>query len=218
MKRRLVALMLTVLLALSMSGGVSAHQVPDLSQNGTITFQIMWEGEPVEGGTLQMYRVGRIVEEDGNYAFALVEELAGSGLSLENPDDPALASSLSELPELAQLQAVTAPVEAGEVVFEDVAPGLYLVVQPEACTGFAQISPFLISMPRFENGVYVMDVVARPKVPLEPTPPTTPTTPTPPPPGLPQTGQLNWPVPLMAAVGLGLFAIGWVLCFGRKRD
>ncbi len=39
-----------------------------------------------------------------------------------------------------------------------------------------------------------------------------------PPPKLPQTGQLNWPIPVMAVVGLWLFAMGWMLRFGQKRD
>lgn len=29
--------------------------------------------------------------------------------------------------------------------------------------------------------------------------------------GLPQTGQLNWPVPVLAVSGVLLFAAGWVL-------
>ena len=37
-------------------------------------------------------------------------------------------------------------------------------------------------------------------------------------PDLPQTGQLNWPIPLMAVAGLGFFVVGWTLCFGKKRE
>lgn len=37
-------------------------------------------------------------------------------------------------------------------------------------------------------------------------------------PELPQTGQLNWPVPMMAIAGLLIFAFGWSLRFGQKRD
>lgn len=38
--------------------------------------------------------------------------------------------------------------------------------------------------------------------------------------GLIQTGQLNWPVPVMAVLGVLLFAAGWIMVFfkGRKRD
>lgn len=37
-------------------------------------------------------------------------------------------------------------------------------------------------------------------------------------PKLPQTGQMNWPIPVMTVSGLALFLLGWFLCFGRKRD
>lgn len=48
------------------------------------------------------------------------------------------------------------------------------------------------------NIFYVMNILNKPK--------------------LPQTGQLNWPVPVMIVTGLTLFAIGWMLCFGRKKE
>ncbi|MCD8221357.1 MAG: hypothetical protein LUD07_04010 [Clostridiales bacterium] len=34
---------------------------------------------------------------------------------------------------------------------------------------------------------------------------------------LPQTGQLNWPIPLLTLCGLALFASGWKLFFGGKK-
>lgn len=34
---------------------------------------------------------------------------------------------------------------------------------------------------------------------------------------LPQTGQLNWPVPVMAAAGLSLLVLGWYLNRGKKN-
>ena len=44
-----------------------------------------------------------------------------------------------------------------------------------------------------------------------------PPTPPPPPPDLPQTGQLNWPIPTMAIAGAVLLVLGWILLAGRKR-
>lgn len=37
-------------------------------------------------------------------------------------------------------------------------------------------------------------------------------------PELPQTGQLNWPIPVLVIAGLVLFMIGWSLFFKPKRD
>ena len=78
-----------------------------------------------------------------------------------------------------------------------------------------------MSLPQWQNDGYVYDLTASPKVPLvpEPTEPTVPTEPTDPTdPWLPQTGQLNWPIPLMAVSGLALFMAGCILCFGRKKE
>lgn len=38
------------------------------------------------------------------------------------------------------------------------------------------------------------------------------------PPGLAQTGQLNWPIPLLAVCGVALFAIGWGLVFLKRKN
>lgn len=35
---------------------------------------------------------------------------------------------------------------------------------------------------------------------------------------LPQTGQLNWPIPLLVVMGVGLFAMGWILCFKNRTS
>lgn len=34
---------------------------------------------------------------------------------------------------------------------------------------------------------------------------------------LPQTGQLNWPIPVLICAGLALFVVGWLLVFYRKK-
>lgn len=218
MKVRILAVLMALLLLGSLA--VSAHELPDLNKNGTITFNLDWNGEALNDGSLTMYRVGDIVANDGNFSFACVAEI--EAVSLEKLNDPQLAETLADAAAPAGLEAMTAPISDGKAIFTDVVPGLYVVVQAEAdaSEGFAPLSPFLISMPRFEDGHYETDVVADPKVPMEPAPteptqprPTTPTDPT-----LPQTGQLNWPVPMLAVSGLALFAAGCFLRFGRKDE
>ena len=218
MKKRIITCLIVLLLVGSLT--VSAHEVPDLTRKGSIAFCMDWEGEPLTGGTLTMYRVGDIVEDDGNYSFAAVP-----GLKNQVPDDlndPALAASMVAAAENAGLESITVSVENGEAVFTDVAPGLYVVIQKKAAEGFSPLSPFFISMPQFRDGRYEYDIAADPKVSLEPEPtePTQPkpTEPKPPVPSLPQTGQLNWPVPILAAAGFGLFLAGGILCSGRKKE
>lgn len=56
--------------------------------------------------------------------------------------------------------------------------------------------------------------------PTPDTPTPTPNTPTPTPdiPKLPQTGQLNWPIPVLAGAGLCLILLGWALRCGKRKD
>lgn len=110
-------------------------------------------------------------------------------------------------------------ISGGAVVFSDLKPGLYLIVQNEAADGYKAAAPFLVSVPLYENGTYVYEVDASPKmsilteepapeIPDEPSEPVTDRT-------LPQTGQLNWPVPALAMLGMCIFVAGWML---RQRE
>lgn len=218
--RKICALLTALLLVCGFAVTASAQEIPNLEENGTITFTVTCGEDKLNGGEMTIYRVGDIVAEDGNYSFSLVEELSESGLSLDNTDDPALAAQLANLAVDAALAGVTAPIVDGKARFENVMPGLYVVVHSVPTLGYAAMSPFLISMPWYQDGVYHTDVTAHPKVPVEPAPTegTEPPVTEPPEPSLPQTGQLNWPVPLLAVLGLCMFAAGWALRFGRKKE
>ena len=113
-------------------------------------------------------------------------------------------------------QAVTKTVnDSGIAVFGDLKAGLYLIVQKQAAEGYDAIQPFLVTVPIMENGQYVYDVDAHPKAGTS----SRKTTQTPPTQevlsALPQTGQLNWPVPVLAVTGAVLVAAGVVL---KKRS
>lgn len=219
--RKKLTVLLAALLALGLCGRTYAAQLPDPDRRGSIVFAMDFDGVPLEGGSLAMYRVGEIAERNGDYGFACVSGI--ENIPLDDLDDPALAAVLAEAAEQAGLEPVTAAITGGEARFGDVEPGLYVAVQHpgEETPGYAPIDPFLMSLPRWQDGVYAYDLTASPKVPLEPAPtepdqPTEPTRPTEP--NLPQTGQLNWPIPLMAVSGLALFMTGCILCFRRKRE
>ena len=106
----------------------------------------------------------------------------------------------------------------GTVIFRDLTPGLYLVIRTKpASENTAYTSdPFLVSIHTVVNGTAAYQVVAEPKFswdakPLKPAVPSLK-----PDPSLPQTGQLNWPIPILIAMGLSLILLGgWLQ---RKSD
>lgn len=214
-------LFLTLLLLCSMSMTAYAHEVPDTSRGGSITITMTYENKAVPGGTLTLYRVGTVAEDDGNYSFALTGEFTGSHADLTDPSSPDLAKSLAQYVSNQKLAGMTEIIgNDGKVSFSDLELGLYLLVQTDAASGYHSADPFLVSVPMYEDGTYLYDVDGTPKVELEKRPtPTTPSSPTTPSiPTLPQTGQLNWPIPILAILGLMMFSVGWILRFGRKRD
>ena len=184
-----------------------------------------------------------------NYTFRLTEDFAESRAELGQLN-AALAETLKDYANDQNLTGKTEEIgRDGRVEFAGLKVGLYLLVQEQAAPGYYKADPFLVTLPMTENGEYVYDVDASPKVevkdkpsrpdrpttpdkpeePGEPTQPDEPETPpetpegpetptteipeTPPPldPTLPQTGQLNWPVPALAVLGMALLAIGFLV-------
>lgn len=220
--RKILTLLLVLLVLVSgLFVRGSAAVLPDLTRLGSVTFVMKFSGEPLTGGSLTMYKVGRPASDASR--FLPVDPLKQQVVNLENLQDPALAKRLHGLAVQQKLEPITAAIREGKAAFCELEPGLYVVSQNpgEQTPGFAAIDPFLISVPQWQNNAYVYDLTAAPKVPLKPAPtePSQPTEPTHPTdtPRLPQTGQLNWPVPVMAALGLMFFCLGWVLLLGSKR-
>lgn len=216
--KKVVPFLLVLAVVLGMALPVCA-EVPDLTRTGSLRLMFYWNHEPLMNGEVTLYRVGDIVEDDGNYGFAPIARLKDANLSFAEPNDPVLTEKLVSLAEKRELPKLIVKIEKGEARAESLAAGLYLVCQSEkqAGKGFNPIAPFLISLPRWENDHYVYEVEANPKIPLkpEPTETTKPTS------GsssgntkLPQTGQLWWPVPVLLCMGLVCIIIGLI----RRRE
>lgn len=225
-KKRFLALIMVLSLICGMSVTVYAYEVPDVSKQGSISINMIYDQETVPGGEMTLYQVGEINEEDGNYSFVLTGEFTDCKASLDDIQSVQLAKDLAAYANDNGITGITGKInDNGQVCFTDLQLGLYLAVQSKAADGYSKADAFLVSIPMNENGTYLYDVDASPKVELEKLPDTPPTEPTKPSkptkpsqPTLPQTGQLNWPIPVLAMLGLCLFTFGWMLKFGKKRS
>lgn len=216
--RRKIYRLSAVVLALVLSLTVAAHDVPELDRLGSISVTTHIGDTIVTGGTLTIYRVGEVAENDGNYAFVPADAFAGCGESFENLD--AAADIALRLKDYAAAHAITGlatkPIgDDGTVTFDDLEVGLYLVAQYQAAPGCETMAPFLVSLPYLVNGEYCYELDATPKTELEQTPEPLPPLPDP---ELPETGQLRWPIPLLASSGLLLILIGMALCRKSRQD
>lgn len=217
MTKRIISVVTVLLLLSAMAMSISALEEPDMSRTGSISIVMTYQEQPVPGGSLTLYRVADVHEENGaDYSFRLTEEYADSQISLDSLDDSTVASSLAAYAKDMALTGTKKTIDQdGAITFSELELGLYLLVQEDPAKGYLAVSPFLVSVPAYKDGSYIYDVDGSPKLALEidPTPP-----PPPPPPDIPQTGLNQWPIPVMAAGGLVLVVLGWYLCIaGRKQ-
>lgn len=272
-RKRLAAVLAALTLLVWCAAPAFALEVVDLSRTGSIKVSLYDSetSEAVGGGTLTLYRVAKVQKDNANLSFVYTNGFEDCGVELGDLSEGELAGRLAEKI-AATAESTTVEIsDFGAAEFGDLEVGLYLVVQTTAAENYNVINPFLVSVPIQENGSYVYDVDALPKVgtaakktPEPPDKPDTPDTPdkpeeenpnTPAAPGpdnpdgwvlgahgekiylnpeapspdnpngyvmgahgLPQTGQLNWPIPVLAVTGVVLVAAGIKLKKGTRKD
>ena len=216
--RKLFALIFALSVLLSLPLTAYAHDVPQERNDCSIEVIVRYDGENVNGGTLTAIKVGYVDEEDGNYFFS--QEMTNIRLDdIASPDAPGTQKEFyANNKDNYDFYTQTQSVKDGKATFSGLSTGLYLIVQNKAADGYSKLGAFLVSVPYMEDGEYRYHVTAAIKSEIEREPEPTEPPPKKPDPMLPQTGQLNWPIPLMAVAGLAFFTVGWVLCFGKKRE
>lgn len=221
MRNRFTSMILILVLLCTVSVSVRAHEVPDLQRHGSVSITMSYQNQPIAGGALTLYRVANVVSEDGNYGFSYTADFADCEIPVTELSSSALPDALAEMAAARNLEGMIQSLdENGKTVFADLELGLYLLVQETAAPGYKKANPFLVAVPYYDNGRYIYDVDTAPKnlpgLEIEPSDPTEPTKPEDP--ELPYTGQLNWPIPVMAVAGLLLICAGvGVLVSGKKH-
>lgn len=219
-----------------------AQDMPDLSHSGSISINLRYGEEPVSGGSLVCYRAGDVEKNNESYGFKLNADFSDSRIPIDDIYSAETADKLAQWAQKEKLSGTPAEVDnQGHTVFSGLKPGLYLLIQDKASKKYYGVEPFLVSVPMNESGMYIYDVDASPKVelvgsskpetPVDPEDPEKPNgskDPTKPNESkdpakstdsvLPQTGQLNWPVPIMCVSGLMLLTVGLLLRTNKKKN
>lgn len=212
-------LLLGAVLVATNSSIVYAEQVlPDLSRKDcsiNISPKSVDSHEIVKNTQFSLWRVGEAREHEGMLRYVLTKDFSESGADLSDLKAENLIERLQNYAESNGIQGVTQKSnEDGEVHFQDIPTGLYLLRQVDIKEGYEVVSPFLVTVPlevpNEQGWNYHVDAspkagAVQPDKPNQDKPKPDPETP------LPQTGQMNWPVPILAAAGIVLFALGYGL-------
>lgn len=221
--KRIYALVFSAMLLYVICIAVYAQKTPDLSVSCSVHITMRYGENAVSDSSLTLYRIGEVWEANGNFSFEPEVDFAGCVVSSEDIEASETAKALADYAEERSLSGTEQRADSdGKISFEDLAPGLYLLMQKDPPAGYERVQPFLVSLPMEQDGVYVYDVDASPKVSLETLTPSRPPQPPqsnePTDPTLPQTGQLNWPIPILTVSGLILLSFGWVMCLGKRKN
>ena len=165
-RKRLAAVLAALTLLVWCAAPAFALEVVDLSRTGSIKVSLYDSetSEAVGGGTLTLYRVAKVQKDNANLSFVYTNGFEDCGVELGDLSEGELAGRLAEKI-AATAESTTVEIsDLGAAEFGDLEVGLYLVVQTTAAENYNVINPFLVSVPIQENGSYVYDVDALPKV------------------------------------------------------
>ena len=213
-------ILLLVLGGLSVPAYAVSNGEYDPGRSGSIALSCFYNNKPVSGGNLVLYRVAELEYESPQYHFRLCNELGGGKLTQADLDRSSLAGELAAHDGLKTLSGREKTFgQDGAIRFENVMPGLYLLVQTKPARGYERMEPVLVSMPFLDprTGQYIYDVDAACKPAIERSPQPTPRPTTRPGRILPQTGQLNWPVPVFAVAGTFFVVLGLLMLASDRR-
>lgn len=190
------------------------------AQTGSVTVTLCDAGTkmPIPEAGWLMYRVADLV--DGEYVPT--KDFASCG---QNVNDLKNVNA-KELAAFAQKNSVSGYGKTadknGTVRYGKLSLGVYLFVQTGGASAYELAEPFVVNVPMTasDGKTLIYDISASPKAEAEPVPPTPQPTPSPKPAGpkLPQTGQLNWPVPVLLVCGVLLVVAGFAVYSKGKKE
>lgn len=211
-------------------------------QTGSVTVQVS-----MAGAVIELYQVA-----DADFHY--VNGFDAAGVPLKHLSDSDLPKALEKAITDSTEHRTDVSSASGLAAFSNLSKGVYLVRQSNQVPGYESFDTFLVTIPLKQDGKWIYNVDASPKLgvipkPEEPSKPEEPTTPEEPvvptteetevteEPGsetvipvnpvhpqtndvpdhpdktgneekLPQTGQLVWPIPVLAFLGLCFIIIG----------
>lgn len=219
----LIGLLLCALHAAPLRAAASPVIV-DYDRQGSLEIQLEAPPEHLPGLVFSLYRIGDIDNTKGGISYDLSSAFRGAGVTLDYETNQQAEEAARRIAAFIDAEGIKARATSqtnprGEAVFLRLEPGVYFA---QATGGLGQliITPFIVSVPLFEDGGLEYAVKVYPKTELRPTPTPEPKpSPTPGPGGkLPQTGLLRWPVIALGVASAALITGGIRLLVKKPRD
>lgn len=210
--KKFAVLLVAFMLSFSFCLSASAVESPiDLNKKGSLSLTMSCSHGYRCGGNIALYYVAEFKWTGHSFILQYTDHFENCPLPLNSITDKMAAEDYKNYVIANEIVVDRNILYDGETVFEDIPLGLYLVIHEEPSEGFTTALPFLVTVPMSHGDYWEYNVDATPKVELEHFGEMIP-------PGIPQTGQLKWPIPVLAVCGVVVFGFGWFLCFKRGKN
>lgn len=209
-KKILVSSILLVLFIL-----IFANQNIFAAQTGTINFKaIDSDGYEVNNLEVAVYQVAKF--EDSK--FIATDEF--NMFDIENLSNENIVSMQEYASENLEYSLTKTTNDKGEFTLNNIEAGKYLLVQ-NSREDYCTMQTMFVSVPEITNTEINYEITVKPKIAvidayggweedvIEPA--TTPKS------ELPNTGVLNWPIPVLAITGIILFCLLWIIFYSKKK-
>lgn len=167
-----------LLMPLSASASYELYEIADEDESASLTVTLSvtdnstYEETAVEGAVVCIYKVAAYEEDGGGITYVpcgdyVDYEVDYEGMTTSESNE--LALELAEiLPSLGGTESMTGVTdEDGQVTFDDLEFGIYLVTQANEVDGFEQMAPYIIQVPYYDGTDWTYDVESYPKTAIE---------------------------------------------------
>ncbi len=140
-----------------------------LERNGTITLNVADSNthKPLPGMSFRLYLFAAAYESGNGVGYDYVVPYDDCNMDMGNLQDAYLPIHLAHFANTHSLPYTEKTSdENGHILFDDLAPGVYLVLASESLPNYFMPSPFVVNIPLYdnENKSWVYDVNATPKM------------------------------------------------------
>ncbi len=159
---------LVILIMTCTTAFAASPDTVDHTRKGSIslTFVNKDNGQPVDGAVFMLCKVGDLKKGSSTVRFEKTAEFADFDLDSYELDAIELSEDLYQYADQKKITGEQQTTVNGNVLFENLDLGLYLVREIGNAPGFFEAAPFVICVPMTdsENSSWVYDVKAEPKV------------------------------------------------------
>ncbi len=168
-KRIVAAIMAVLMTVAAFTCAFTLTTAALTSRNGSITLHVISSstGEPISGATFRLYHFANAYEAGSGVRYEFIRPYQDANISPDNLQDSYLPIHLAHFAKVRALTYTSKNSDtAGGIVFDDLTPGLYLIVPYGNFDNHFTPAPFIINIPGYNSGnnVWEYDIVATPKM------------------------------------------------------